>query len=647
MSLKSLVNKSVIKSDMRRYWYVGVTFALALFVVTVLPLRSTLLYRPDTGRDFLHSTFYLMTQTTSLLIIVPFCIITPALLFSYLHHKSSVCETHRLPLRRECLYFSHLVSAAVLIALPIILNAAIMFTMVETLPSYILLWAALSMIYAFETASFSAAASMLVGNTAAGVMLPSIVMFLPLFFTGVMRILGAGYLYGYVVSGEPSFLRWIYPSYASLLEGKMYVSLALGIVFIALGAWFYQMRRLENHTRILAFDALNPVFMYGLAFCAGLTGYMYLSVIFYDRIISMWIGLPFGIIGIIVARMIISKSFKPTKILKPIIIYTAMMCVLYLFYGADITGFEKRVPDIENIASVNVTGDYGVTKAYTNPSGETMYLAESAQNDPTLYDKEDIEKVIALHRAMAENGGEKSDGYHFLPITYTLKDGSVMRRNYGIPDNNEEVFNLYCAVQELKQVKCERFPIVGDSDTEYTNVSVLNLGASAWLDPSRQEQILAALKQDVLNAKFTDTYNPGSSITSLSVDSRMPSLDSDKKPIEDKTRWYSETLSYNVYPSYTNCVALLTEWGLYDVMPSADQIEEIMVNQYTDKEYKFTYLRDKADIEKALAHIRDNRIKNYDRMGGNYQRFEIHYNSGTGYSDCTIDAACMEGITFE
>ena len=304
------------------------------------------------------------------------------------------------------------------------------------------------------------------------------------------------------------------------------------------------------------------------------------------------------------------------------------------------------MPDIDNIVSVNVTNNYGVTKAYTNPSGETMYLAENAQNDPTLYDKEDIEKVIAFHRAAAENGEEESDSYYSLPITYTLKDGSVMRRSYNITDNNEEVFNLYCAVQELKQVKCERFPIVGDSDTEYTNVSVLNLGAPTWLDPSRQEQILTALKHDVLNAKFTDIDNAGS-ITKLSVDSRMPSLDSDKKPVEDKTLWYSETLNYNIYPSYTNCVALLTEWGLYDVMPSADKIEKITVYQYIDKQYEFAYLRDKADIEKALAHIKDNRIKNSDRMDGNYQRFEIHYNSDTGYSDCTIDAACMEGIVFE
>ena len=646
MSLKSLINKSVIKSDMRRYWYLGVTFAIALFVATVLPMRRVFLLRPDTSADFIHSTFASIGQT-SLFIIVPFCILTPALLFSYLHHKSSVCETHRLPLRRECLYFSHLVSAAVLIALPIILNAAIMFTMVETLPSYILLWAALSMIYAFVITSFSAAASMLVGNTAAGVMLPLIVMFLPLFFSGVMEILGSGYLYGYVPQGLPSFIYWIYADYAKLLEGRMYVYIAAGIVFIALGAWFYRMRRLENHTRILAFDALNPVFMYGLAFCAGLAGYMYLSVIFYDRIISMWIGLPFGIIGIIVARMIISKSFKPTKILKPIIIYTAMMCVLYLFYGADITGFEKRVPDIDSIASVNVTNYSGV-RSSTNLNGETLYTSE---NDPTLYDKEDIEKVIALHRAIVESGEKKSKNAYGLPITYKLKDGSEIRRSYAVTKDNEEVFRLFCAVQELKQVKCERFPIIGDDGTEYTNVRVINLGAPTWLDPSRQEQILAALKQDVLNASYTELTN-SESITRLSVDSRIPSLDENMNPIEDKSHWAQQTLEYNVYPSYANCIALLKEWGLYNIVPSSDVIDRITVYQYTGTYgtySKAAFLTDKADIEKALAHIKANvdNMKDIDLLNGTYQRFTIGYKPDTGYSTYTVDAPCMEGIVFE
>ena len=36
MTLKSLVNKSVIKSDLRRYWYLGAIFAILLFLIAVV-----------------------------------------------------------------------------------------------------------------------------------------------------------------------------------------------------------------------------------------------------------------------------------------------------------------------------------------------------------------------------------------------------------------------------------------------------------------------------------------------------------------------------------------------------------------------------------------------------------------------------------
>ena len=645
MNLKSLVNRGIVKSDLRRYWWLGVTFALMLFVITVLPLRTFMIHRPDESIDFIHSAFASMAHL-SLLAIVPFCIITPALLYSYLHHKTAVCEVHRLPLSRTCLYFSHLVSACVLLALPIIINAGLMFTMVNIQPSYILLWAALSLVYAFVITGFSAAASMLVGNTAAGMVLPFIVMLLPLFLAAMIEFLSVSYLRGYSGNIFP-YVSWIYPGYTGLLNGGMYLYLGLGIVFIALGCLFYRMRRLENHTRILAFDVLNPVFMYGLAFCAGLTGYAYVSTILYNGRASMWIGLPFGIIGVIIARMIISKTFKPRKIIKPIIVYVMMMCVLYMFFGADITGFEKRVPDINNVESVNVIYEnYGI-RYTTNMNGERTYLADSAKHDSTLYDKEDIEKVIALHQAIVENSEPSNDdALYSVPITYKLKNGRIMKRQYRVA-RNSEVFPLYCAVSELKPIKGERFPIISDAEVEYTGVTVVNLGMRTQLDETRQKQMLDALKEDVLAASYIDTEY-GNTLTRITVDERMPSLDEDMQPIEDKSRWCVDVLDYNIYPSYTNCISLLKEWGLYNIMPDADSIEEITVWEYTDRNSKCARVTDKEEIGKILIYLKENEntMNNPEYMEGDTQRFEIHYNA-LGGSYYSVDAPKMEGIIAE
>ena len=57
MNLKSLVNKSVIKSDLRRYWYLGAIFTIMLLLMGVMPayiaVNSTYYGHIQTAKDFL------------------------------------------------------------------------------------------------------------------------------------------------------------------------------------------------------------------------------------------------------------------------------------------------------------------------------------------------------------------------------------------------------------------------------------------------------------------------------------------------------------------------------------------------------------------------------------------------------------------
>ena len=652
MSLKSLVNKSVIKSDLRRYWWLGALFAGMLFLTTAIPARMTMNsdYYMSLNADlhFVGSRFSNAVMASPF-IIIGFCLVIPAMLYSYLHHKSAVSAAHSLPLIRGCLYFSHLFSSGILIAAAIVINAGLMLTMVNTSAWFIFIWMCLSLVYAFVVMTFTAAASMLVGNVAAGVILPFIVMLLPLFAMGMMQELCSNYLYGYVDNNIFKYLDWIYFDYEKLLHGWAFFYIGLGIVFIIMGLVFYKKRSLENHSRILAFDALNPVFMYGLAMCAGLAGYAYISAVMNlgsGTNHSMWIGVPFGIAGIIIARMIIAKTFKPRGIIKPIIIYIAMMGVVYLFFGVDITGFEKRVPDIGDIESINVRDLYSDTNTQEhfgyNPNypGDNIYIAESAIHDSSLYEESDIETVLALHKAIIENEPEK--GNYYLPVVYKLSNGKVMKRQYHIDRDNEEVRALYTKVQELKPVKGDQFPIISDIEIEYTGSNAKNFGVDSWLDWTRQSQLLEALKKDVEASKF-DTYEFANAITQFHLEYRLPSLDENKQPITNKDYWAKESIDYNIYPSYTNCVALLTEWGLYNKMPPAEDIASINVEgfiQTSDTADGIIAYRsdtknvtDKAEIQKILDHLMANAEHMSDpayMANGETQSFSISYQSGKG-----------------
>ena len=641
MSLKSLVNKSVIKSDLRRYWWLGAIFAGMLFLTTAIPAQMVMnsdhyiSLVPDV--HFVGSRFSEAVMVSPI-VIAGFCILIPAMLYSYLHHKSAVSGIHSLPLRRECLYFSHLFSAGVLIAAAIVINAGIMLTMVNTSAWFILIWMCLSLVYAFVVMTFSAAASMLVGNVAAGVVLPFIVILLPLFFTAMLQQLCASYLYGYADYDIFGWLQWVYMDYGSLLRGGAIAYIAIGILFVILGLVFYKKRSLENHSRILAFDVLNPIFMYGLAMCAGLAGYAYISAIMYlgdGEKFSMWIGLPFGIAGIIIARMIIAKTFKPKGIIKPVIIYLAMMFVVYVFFGFDITGFEKRVPDIDKIESVNVVNLYGVvTESYSTGSNNgRYYVADSAVHDYNIYNSDEIEKVLELHNALIESG-ESEENHYYMPIIYTLSNGRMMKRQYHIDRNNAELLDFYGAVQDLPPVKGERFPIISDAEVEYTGLYVQNFGIDTWLTQEQQSELLEALKKDVEESIFAD-YDFSYTITNLHLSLRKPSVDENNIPVADKEKWYSSSIDYNIYPSYTNCVALLESWGLYNVIPDADRIQGISLYKLSKdnsgRADESRYVEDKAEIRKILDHLAANTGHMTDDTDDT-ERFEIQYETGEWFS---------------
>ena len=58
MIMKSLVNKSIIKSDLRRYWYLGAIFMIMLLLTAVMPVyiavNSNFYGHIQTTKDFLN-----------------------------------------------------------------------------------------------------------------------------------------------------------------------------------------------------------------------------------------------------------------------------------------------------------------------------------------------------------------------------------------------------------------------------------------------------------------------------------------------------------------------------------------------------------------------------------------------------------------
>ena len=107
----------------------------------------------------------------------------------------------------------------------------------------------------------------------------------------------------------------------------------------------------------------------------------------------------------------------------------------------------------------------------------------------------------------------------------------------------------------------------------------------------------------------------------------MPSVDDNGNPIPDKKGWAQQSCTYDIHPAYKKTIALLSEWGMYNVMPEPDKISYVEVSgdeliTETDKEY----------IAKCLDYL----YKNSDNLGKSYDSevmyITIFYNDNTAYT---------------
>ena len=552
MSLKSLVNKSIIKSDLRRFWYLGAVFMCGILLTVTIPIIESPGYA---SREFESWTVF------GLFIILPFSIIIPAILFSYLHKRSAVCTAHSLPLSREGIFVSHIISGIILMVAPLIINALIMLSINEINNSDILVWVGLSVVYCILFSGMSIFSSAVSGNVFASIAIPAILILLPIGTASMYEGLADYYLFGFSTSGNVSLTNLIsewYLSYEGLKGAKLLIYIGIGLVFSVLGFFCYKRRALENNSSVTVFKKLNPVFVYGAAIYGGLLGAFYIGAV--ADIFSLWIAVPFGIAGIIIAKMLIGKSFKPSGVIKPSVIYIAVIAVLYVFFGLDITGYEKRIPDISDVEGVNISGYSAWNNyEYTYIDNEQYFVAPEAKAETFLTDTSDIEKVLALHKGIIKNKAYEGTELVYIPIYYRLRDGGVLARMYHCSVQTAELGELYFDVQDIPVVNAYRYPILSDRECEYVFGELrLKDEPMMTLTDEQRNAVIEALKADI--SASTAQERDGTSDISITLDAQLPLVDKDGNRMHDPKYYYESYETYYVRPTYANTLKLIEEW---------------------------------------------------------------------------------------
>lgn len=592
MNLKtSLFNKTLIKTDLRRFWWLGVLNILAILIFAVYPLYMRIPYNNINQyrheRLFIYSDMYRSTLI-SVPIIIIFAIAAVLLVFSYINKTAPVSFMHGLPLKRKTHFASHLVSGLTLTLSPAVISAVILLIMrintsfanivwTSDIFKWLLIYAVYS-VFVFSGTLFSAFLS---GNSFGAVGIAGGFALLPVVATGFADIFMKTNLYGYYANDLYTWLKWVYLFPDKILGTGALIYICGAVVLCALAYWLYKIRNLENYGEVVAFAPLRPVFVYLTAAFISALGYMYLSVI--NGGASLWWILVFGIMGVIAAYMISNKSFSLKGAWKPSSIVFVCFMLLFISVKCDIFGYERRVPKLSKIDGVCLVSDDSIRKTTYVPDVGKATFTEVYK--PIMTNKEDIENVRTLHKAIIKTR-ETGEGVTInLPITYRLSNGRTVRREYNIsPKTYDELLGKLYETQEMKY---SNYPVCDPTQKEFVSVTIsdLRLTSLSYYEDNKEmmNRIAEAFKKDVENLKYEDDCEVhsyvGSQLTKITFSYWKPMKDENGKSVSEELCKNSPIIeSHSITPKYENTYALLTELGLYKDLITADKITEIGVN---------------------------------------------------------------------
>lgn len=384
-------------------------------------------------------------------------------LFSYLHKARSANFFGALPLPRETQFLSHYISGLLCSLLPnlVLYGATVIagFMLGANLVMETAIWLAThSMTFLFYY-SFAVLCSMLVGNFIAMPVLYGVLNFLAVVVEGIGRVLVESLLYGVSMGSRMKF-GWLSPLYYFLDGngpsvkhiyendnlvgflfrgwGPLLILAAVGLALAACAFLLHKNRAMEVAGDVVAVKCLRPVFLYVFTFgCAAVIGTLLANMLVRDMDSSNFLPISAclllgGVLGHFLGHMILQRSLRvfSRKNFVTCGISLAALVVVLGVMKLDVCGVVRYVPEYDEVAAV---------------------CLEQGAHD--VDDSQRIAETLALHQEILDRKSEtealcrRSDYKPLLEITYTLKNGRKIHREYCLPvteSNYKDPNSLIC-----------------------------------------------------------------------------------------------------------------------------------------------------------------------------------------------------------
>ncbi|MGM9606192.1 MAG: hypothetical protein ACI3XJ_01665 [Oscillospiraceae bacterium] len=454
-SARSWFNLTLYKKNLTRFWPIwGLYLLIWLFVFPV----SLILDNYDPVR-FAHWHVLHRITDLGLPLAAVFSLLAACAVWSYLCNNRAVCLMHTLPVRREGLFLTNFLSGMTFLVGPNLI--VFVLTLLAEAAQGVVDAGALAMWFFSVTLMelfffcFATFCAMFTGHVLG---LPAFYVIFNCLAVGLVTLLDltlSRFVFGYTgILGLWSAAEWLTPIWkleanlevrtqfadgmrqyeTAWLSGLGYilVYVIFGLILAGLALALYRRRDMERVGDVVTVPWMRPVFQYGVAFCCALAFGCLLYEIFCGALPEgAWTLLVFmllcGAAGYFLARMLLEKSFRVFHHWKGCVPFLAALVVLVCVMEFDLTGFERRVPAAEDVASV------AICNMDTAPYDAASFL-DVETSDPAV-----IRAVIEAHQAVVGNkdaierrsvsgsGTVETSGFE---VVYTLKSGKTVSRDY-------------------------------------------------------------------------------------------------------------------------------------------------------------------------------------------------------------------------
>ena len=471
-SKTSFFNRTLFRKNLSRYWPL---WGFASFVGFLAP-AAALVRMAQSGSMSVEPLvvregyYYLLGNAVPIVSLV-YAILCAMAVWSYLYNPRSVGMMHSLPIRREGLFLTNLLSGLAMMAIPYLVAGGLG-TLLFACGGGFDAWGTLATVLAviaqsvtfFGLATFCA---FLTGNIFALPALYFLLNFLAPLGDWLCNLFARGFLFGFTAdySGTVDFLcpmvyltqrLYVNSEYETVrdsaleyqnrltsvtLENAWLIAAyaAAGLVFLALAYLLYRRRESERAGDVVAVRIFRPVFRFGVAALSALLGGRLLYALLWESFqagdtftpVPMAVCLIVaGLIGYYAASMLLAKSLRVFRGSAVGALCLVAACAAFCAgMRYDLFGIERRIPDQNEIAQLEIY--LASNTYYLTPEDQPELLSGAQDLQRTLIAQKDL---IRSNYETYRHGSTSSDPDASTNIryVYTLKNGATVERFYTV-----------------------------------------------------------------------------------------------------------------------------------------------------------------------------------------------------------------------